>query len=187
VDIVSPQHVSIGDRCWIDDNVTLMAGPPAARPHMKRIGPARGAVAEGRLEVGHRVHIAANVVVQAHGGVAIGDELTLAAGSKVFSLSHHYRNPDDPDDTRRYIFGGRVDGARQFLLVGPVVLERGTAVGLNAVVLPGTRLREYSWLATASVLTGDTPRGAVLRGDPARAVKRRPGFGEAGTGEDATP
>ena len=176
VEIVSPEWVSIGDGCWIDDNVTLIAGPPAERPRMKRIGEATG-VREGSLEIGPRCHLAVGVVVQAHGGVSIGPETGIASGSVVYSLSHHYRNLDDRADEVRYIFGPTVEPARQYLLVGPVVLGEASAVGLNAIVLPGSRLGNYSWLGSGAMLSGDAPEGSILTGSPAKVVKLRPGFG----------
>ena len=102
----------------------------------------------------------------------------MAGGSRIYSLSHHYRNLDDRSDETRYIFGPCVEPERQFLLIGPVVLERATAVGLNSVVLPGARLRAYSWLGSGSVFSGDSPEGSILSGNPARVLKFRPGFAE---------
>jgi acetyltransferase-like isoleucine patch superfamily enzyme len=177
VSIQTPSAVSIGDGCWIDENVTLIAGAPPETPHMKRLV-ADPEVPEGDLLIGDRCHLAVDVVVQAHGGVRIGEETGVAGGSRIYSLSHHYRNLDDRSDEGRYIFGPLVEPERQFLLVGPVVLERATAVGLNSVVLPGSRLRAYSWLGSGSVLSGESPEGAILGGNPARVLKLRPGFAE---------
>jgi acetyltransferase-like isoleucine patch superfamily enzyme len=177
VSIQAPEFVSIGDRCWIDDNVTLIAGPPGEKARVKRLV-ADPEVPEGDLVIGDRCHLAVGVVVQAHGGVRIGSETGVATGSRIYSLSHHYRNLEDRSDATRYIFGPCVEPERQFLLVGPVVLEHGTAVGLNSVVLPGARLRAYSWLGSGSVFSGDSPEGSILSGNPAQVLKLRPGFAE---------
>jgi acetyltransferase-like isoleucine patch superfamily enzyme len=182
VSIQAPEVVSIGDRCWIDDNVTLIAGPPFERANLKRLV-ADPEVAEGDLVIGDRCHLAVDVVVQAHGGVRIGEETGVAGGSRIYSLSHHYRNLNDRSDETRYIFGPLVEPERQFLLVGPVVLERGTAVGLNSVVLPGARLRAYSWLGSGSVFSGESPEGSILSGNPAQVLRFRPGFAEPSTSQ----
>lgn len=174
VAIQNPRYVSIGNNCWIDDNVTLIAGPPGKRPHINRIG--SFIFDSGYLKIGDGTHVAINVVIQAHGGVLIEGETTIASGSKIYSLSHHYKNLDDSSDQTRYIFGSMVEEARQYLLIGSVKMERGTAVGLNSVVLPGTVLREYSWLGSSSVLSGETLRGVILSGNPAKVVKIRHGF-----------
>lgn len=174
VAIQNPKFVFIGNNCWIDDNVTLIAGPPGKRPHINRIG--RFIFDSGYLKIGDGTHVAISVVIQAHGGVVIEGETTIASGSKIYSLSHHYKNLEDSSDQTKYIFGPMVEEARQYLLIGSVKMERGTAVGLNSVVLPGTVLREYSWLGSSSVLSGETPRGAILSGNPAKVVKMRPGF-----------
>lgn len=188
VSIQAPEVVSIGDRCWIDDNVTLIAGPPLEQARLKRLV-ADPEVPEGDLVIGDRCHLAVDVVVQAHGGVRIADETGVAAGSRIYSLSHHYRNLEDRSDETLYIFGPCVEPDRQFLLIGPVVLERGTAVGLNSVVLPGARLRAYSWLGSGSVFSGESPEGSILSGNPAQVLKFRPGFAQpsASRGQPGSP
>lgn len=175
VSISCPENVSLGDNCWIDDNVTILAGPPGKRSTMHRL---RGHAVEkeGKLIVGARVHVAINVVLQAHGGIEIGEDVGIAAGSNIYSLSHHYRNPGDPNDQKLYIFGPMVEPAMQSMIIGSVELRKGSAVGLNSVVLPGSKLGEYSWLGSASLLSGETPDGAILAGNPAKVVRYRGGF-----------
>lgn len=176
VQITRPVDVFIGDNCWIDDNVTLIAGAPGERPGMKR-EVADPIVQEGRLEIGERCHIGVGVVIQAHGGVRIGRLCGLATGSLVYSLTHHYCNPDDPSDERRYVYSSLADPDLQFLLVGPVVLGEGATLGLNAMVLPGTHLGDYACMASGSLRRGDAPDGAIIVGNPPRILKKRAGFG----------
>lgn len=172
VRIVGPEWLTIGDGCWIDDNVTLIAGPlRIGGRRVSRVGDT--VLPDGELRIGARVHVSNGALVQAHGGVAIGDDLTLGAGCRVYSVSHHYRNPDDPDDTTRYLFGSCSPPERQCVLVGNVLIEGETAVGANAIVLPGTVLRSGSWLGAGSVLSGETPANAILRGNPAVVVRER--------------
>ena len=175
VQVTHPADVSIADGCWIDDNVTLIAGAPLERPGMKR-EVENPLIEEGRLEIGERCHIGVGVVIQAHGGVRIGRHCGLATGSLVYSLTHHYCNPDDPGDERRYVYSSLADRELQFLLVGPVVLGEGATLGLNAMVLPGTHLGDYACVASGSLRRGDAPAGAIIVGNPPRVVKRRAGF-----------
>ncbi len=175
VSISSPENVSIGDHSWIDDNVTILSGPPGERLFMHRLV-GHKMEKEGILTIGPKVHVAIDVVLQAHGGLNIEEGVGIASGSKIYSLSHHYRNPAKPDDSTLYFFGPLVENEKQSLIVGNVELKKGSAVGLNSVVLPGAELAEYSWLGSASVLTLKTPKGAILIGNPAKVIKYRPGF-----------
>ena len=177
VSILNPEHVSIQSRTWIDDNVTLLAGPPGERKHMHRLKGHDRAL-EGKLEIGPKVHIAVGAVIQAHGGVTIGEGMGIASGSMVYSLSHHYRNPKDRDDDTLFFFGPMVDKDLQSMVMGHVVLGKGSAMGLNSVVLPASVLNEWTWLASGGVFGGSSPRGAILAGNPAKVVKMRPGFEE---------
>jgi acetyltransferase-like isoleucine patch superfamily enzyme len=53
----------------------------------------------------------------------------------------------------------------------PVVLERGCFVGAQAVVLPGVRIGEHSFVAAGAVVTQDVPANHLVAGVPARVVR----------------
>lgn len=181
VEIVNPQWVFLGDDCWVDDDVTLIAGPPSASRSMVDVGDQE--VVSGCLEVGSRVHLARQVIVQAHGGVRIGDDTGIASGAKIFSLSHHHRNLADSTDETAFLFSVRCPAEQQMMMIGNVILEHSAAVAMNAVILPGARLRSFSWLGPNSVLArGAHPRGAMLQGIPATVRRMRPGFAAAADG-----
>jgi len=93
VRIYAPEWVSIGEHCWIDDYAILLAGPvrDEGRLVYRKQNPYFG-FQEGEIVIGKQVHIAPFVQIQGHGGVLIGDGLTIAAGAKIYSLSHHYRD-----------------------------------------------------------------------------------------------
>lgn len=176
VHIANPGHVHLGNRVWLDRGVQLIAGPPnIGTRHVKRLCK-NADVPAGTLLIGDQCHIAPHVIIQAHGGVRIGSELTIAAGAKIYSFSHHYRDPDHPHDEIPYRFVGMVEGHLQLLLSGPVSIGDYAAVGMNAVMLPGSSLGDYAWLTVGSVLRGEIPEGAVASGVPAEIVKFRPGF-----------
>lgn len=178
VHIDNPKYIHIGDHVWIDRNVKLIAGLPGGSRRMKIIQ-RKPDISPGVLRIGRNCHIAPDVIIQAHGGVEIGSELTIAAGAKIYSLSHHYRNPDEHDDTTPYRFVGIVDERLQFLLAGSIIIGDGAGVALNTVLLPGSRLGNYAWLTTGSVLKGEIPPGGIASGNPAKIIKFRPGFTES--------
>ncbi len=174
VQVGNPSFVTIGANSWIDDYVILLAGPPGGNRHLiaRRPNPSfRGA--EGELRIGRDCHIAQQVTLQAHGGLTIGDASGVASGARIYTLSHHYRDLTGKGDPGAvYKFTPRAPEEEQALIASPVVMEDFTAVGLNTVVLPGSTIREGSWVGTLSVVTGEIPAYSVATGNPARVVKQ---------------
>lgn len=175
VRIYGPQWVSIGAGSVIDDYVIIVAGPLADgdRRVYRKANP-QFTCREGEVAIGERVHIAPFVQLQGHGGLQIGNNLTIAAGAKVYSLSHHYRDlagSTAPDGVWK--FTGLVPPEEQALICAPTVIEDNTAIGLNAVVLPGSSVGRSSWLGAQSLLCGTLEPGVIASGAPTLAVKPR--------------
>lgn len=173
VHIINPEHVSIGDNTWIDKNVILIAGKPEIekrRVFWKKNEHYNGEV--GELSIGRNCHIAPNVVIQAHGGVRIGDCVGIASGSKLYSMSHHYRNLD-VDDEILYKFTPRAPPNEQYLIIGPIVMKNNTALGLNSSLLPGVTIFENSWVGVNSCVMNDIPSNSIAAGSPAKVIRSR--------------
>lgn len=174
VRIFGAKWVSIGDRTWIDHGVTILAGPPAPVEGPMRRKPNPGfRHDEGEVVIGDRCHIAIGAILQGHGGLAVGNDSTVAAGCLLYSLSHHHSNPNDPSDRTVYKFSSMADSNLQSLIASPVVLEEDTALGLNSVVLPGGWIRKRSWVAVQSTVLGEIPEDAIAAGSPAKVIKKR--------------
>ena len=56
-------------------------------------------------------------------------------------------------------------------IIEPVIMERFSNVGSNAMVLPGSILREGVLLSAGSLLIGDTIPWGVYKGNPAKLIK----------------
>jgi galactoside O-acetyltransferase len=175
VRIYNPGWVQIGDGCWIDDYAIILAGPALEGGRYVHYKPNPKFTAQvGEVVIGRHVHIAQSVLLQGHGGLMIGDSLTIAAGAKVFSLSHHYRDLTGKGDASTvWKFGGTDQPQEQALISAPVVIQNNAAVGLNSVVLPGSVIGENSWLGAMSLLQGELPPGVVAAGNPAVVIKER--------------
>ncbi|MGC5198195.1 acyltransferase [Aphanothece microscopica] len=185
VAIENPQFVTIKDNCWIDRQAIIIAGPITSRGRkLTRLAVSTNGdsehVAEGEVVIAHNCHIGPQTVVQGHGGVYVGQDVTLAAGSKVYSAVHDHMNRSDRTDTTLYKFSSMAPEAEQSLLVGPVHIGAAAAVGLNAIILPGVRLGRGAWLGAGSVATRDIPDKAIAVGSPAQVTRKRitsaPGF-----------
>lgn len=172
VRILNPEHVSIGDNTWIDNYVVILAAPPKVGdgPILYKDNPDFD-LRPGEVHIGSNVHIANFVVIQGHGGVKIGDNLTVASGSMIYSLSHHHSNLVDLKDTKKYMFTGMVPHREQSLISGPVVVGDDAAVGLNSILLPGVTIGAGTWVGCASVVTRSLPANVMAVGNPAQIVK----------------
>jgi galactoside O-acetyltransferase len=149
------KSISLGNNIWIDKQTILLGGPfnPNSRNYYQK-----GSVIVnwGDLVVSDGVHIAPFSLVQAHGGVHIGKNVTIASGSKIYSLSHHYKNLNNPNDPKRYSFSTMAKAEDQFLIIGNVIIEDDAAVGLNSVILPGTHIPRGTWIAAMSTISSKT-------------------------------
>jgi acetyltransferase-like isoleucine patch superfamily enzyme len=171
VQFVNPGYIFIGDKTWIDKYAVLIAGPPYEGKRIFCRKPNQDFLAkEGTLHIGSRCHVAPHSLIQAHGGVWIGNELTIASGSRIYSMSHHYRPLDQPQ-RRFYRFSTYAEEEDQALIVSPVVIKSGAAVGLNTVVLPGSTIGENSWVGANSLVQGVIPPNSVASGVPAKVVR----------------
>jgi acetyltransferase-like isoleucine patch superfamily enzyme len=171
VQFVNPRFIFIGDDSWIDKYAVLIAGPPyEGRRTICRKSNPEFAAKEGELHIGARCHVAPHSLIQAHGGVWIGNELTIASGSRIYSMSHHYRPLNRPQ-TKFYRFSTYAPEEDQALIISPVVIKTGAAVGLNSVVLPGSVIGENSWIGTNSQVEGRIPPNCIAAGVPATVVK----------------
>jgi acetyltransferase-like isoleucine patch superfamily enzyme len=173
VQFVNPEYITIKDNVWIDKYVILIAGPPQGQRNGIRKENHFFSLQEGELYIGQNVHIAPHCVIQAHGGVWLGNNLTVASGCRIYSLSHHYRNLSDTTDPTEFLFTSLKDLDSQYLISGAVVMCNATALGLNSIILPGATIHEGSWVACMSVVTKDIPAGVIAGGNPAAAVKKK--------------
>jgi acetyltransferase-like isoleucine patch superfamily enzyme len=57
-------------------------------------------------------------------------------------------------------------------IIKPVIMEMFSNIGTNAIVLPGSILREGVLLTAGSLLMGDTEAWGVYKGNPAILVKK---------------
>jgi len=175
--IQGAEHVFLGDDVWLDNYVQIIAGPhrPGEDLRVKPNARYRGGPGQVRLCGGN--HVAPFCVLQGHGGLWIGRDVGIAAHSMIYSLSNHYRSGPEHD-----VYDGDYDKVVKFAVHGAaprayiasaVVFEDASALGLNSVVLPGSTVGRYSWIASASMVHGEVPPGVIAGGNPLRILKQR--------------
>lgn len=116
--------------------------------------------------IGDYVHIAPYVtIIGGKTGVFKCDGFNnIMAGARIVCGSYRF------DDSG--LFGAMIPKefkGRQ--IIEPVIMERFSNVGSNAMVLPGSILREGVLLSAGSLLIGDTIPWGVYKGNPAKLIK----------------
>jgi acetyltransferase-like isoleucine patch superfamily enzyme len=149
--IESPKDIFIGNNVWVDKNVILLAGRPNQKRNIYYKNIEEEDLSLGQIIIGDNVHIAPNVVVQGHGRVEIGSNTGIASGSKIYSFSHHYRDLNS-NKKNNYFFSPMVGNEHQSLVLSPVKIGFGCAIGLNCVILPGCTINDYSWIGSGVVI-----------------------------------
>jgi acetyltransferase-like isoleucine patch superfamily enzyme len=166
-------HISIGDNTWIDRRVIILAGPSRAGRATRRVGEAP-ANADGEVAIGANVHIAPDVLVSGiDAGVSIGDNSNIAASSKLYAYSHHFRFDARKWDRECY-FGPMVEPQFQSMVSGPIRLGRNVGVAVNCVLLPGVTVEADCFVLPNSVLPAGTyEANSLIAGNPAKRVAAR--------------
>jgi hypothetical protein len=116
---------------------------------------------EGHLRIGDGTVFGVGDVVNCYLDVWIGEEVLFADRVHVTDFDHRFDGP------------GPV--MPQGIVKSPVRVGSGSWLGEKATVLRGSRLGEGCVVGAAAVVRGGFPDGAVVVGNPARVVKRRPG------------
>jgi len=150
----NPELIFIGSNVWIDNYAILVAGRLENTGNIHKKLNEAYLFGEGELHLSGGNHIAPFTLLQAHGGISIGKNVTIAAGSKVYSFSHHYRNIDNPSDKTEYHFSSMAENKNQYFISSPVIIGDGAAVGLNSVVLAGTHIPSGTWIGVNSSVVG---------------------------------
>jgi len=116
------------------------------------------------VEIQRGATIGANCKIQSHtficDGITIEDDVFVGHGV-VFINDKFPRATTD---------GGDMQTEADWTLL-PTVVERGAALGSGAVVLGGIRVGAGALVGAGAVVTRDVPPGAVVAGQPARALE----------------
>ena len=155
----------------IGTNVYISPSREIRRPQLVNIGNNvaidSGFYCTTALSIGDYIHIGPYVTVI--GGkegrfVAKGFN-NIMAGARIVCGSDRF------DDSG--LFGSMIPEAlkgRQ--IIEPITLEEFSNIGTNAIVLPGSTLRQGVLLTAGSLLMGDTEPWGVYKGNPAVLVKK---------------
>jgi acetyltransferase-like isoleucine patch superfamily enzyme len=114
-----------------------------------------------RLVCGDHVWIGEGVIVDASGGLEIGDHTTLGSGSYIWSHSSAMANiMMDNRSGNPYIVRSKTRIGFGTFIGGPSVVYAGVSIGDRCIVMP------------MSVVTTDVPNNTMVGGSPAKFIKQ---------------
>ncbi len=168
--IQNPEWISVGDNVWIDKYCILMAGKVNLEGKIYKSRPnADFKGEEGELIIGSNIHIAPFCVIQAHGGVSIGNNCSFSSSVKLYSLTVLSNNPINP--LEKTFFSPFYDKAAHF--ISPITLGNNVGIALNSTVMAGVTLGADSFVTINSVVFFKVPPNSYVSGNPAVRVKER--------------
>jgi acetyltransferase-like isoleucine patch superfamily enzyme len=109
------------------------------------------------LVLGERVQVGFRVVLDARGGLTVGDDALISSDAQLLTANH---NPDSDGFERR---------------VAPVAVGHHAWVATRAMVLAGVTVAPGAVVMAGAVATRDVPERVMVGGVPAREVARRTG------------
>lgn len=113
---------------------------------------------DSRIEIGARSRLN-GACLHAWDRIDIGEDVLMAAGVQILDANGHEIAPDGLRNMSK-------DTPR------PVLIGNDVWLGLNVVVLPGTRLGDRCVVGANSVVKGEFGTDLVLAGNPAVAIRR---------------
>jgi acetyltransferase-like isoleucine patch superfamily enzyme len=111
----------------------------------------------GKPKVGKKVWIGPFVVLDASGGLHIGDGCDISCGAMIFTHSTHMRCVSE----------GKMNIIRKRVKIGNYVY-----LGSGAIVLPGVTIGDHCVVGAGAVVTKDVPACSLVTGIPARIAGR---------------
>jgi acetyltransferase-like isoleucine patch superfamily enzyme len=170
----NPEFISIGDNCWIDKHVIILAGLDSSDREKIKLKNNNYPGEPGEVFIGENVHVGPGTILSGiSAGIYISDECGLSAHCKVYSFTHHYRSKKEPSNTN-FHFGPRVAHDRQCLLESPIYLGPNTGVALNSMIFPGVSIEANCFVAINSVVhKSNFSSNSMIAGNPAKKIGER--------------
>jgi len=112
------------------------------------------------LTIGDGTVLNAPTIICAAGSVCIGRYCHCGRGLTIYSVNHNWKSDClIPYDNK--------------LISRPVIIGDVVWIGMNVTIAPGATIGNGAIISIGSVVFGDVPACAVVRGNPAKIIKYR--------------
>lgn len=156
------EYLVNGDDVYIHDDVELR------RRYLigNHVAIDKGVYCSSKIEIGDYVHISPYVTIigGSLGSFTAKGFNNIMAGARIICGSDRFDGSG--------LFGAMIpDHLKGKQIIEPVIMEEFSNIGTNAIVLPGSTLRQGVLLTAGSLLIGDTIPWGVYKGSPAVLTK----------------
>ena len=138
------------DQIKIGKNVNISSGSKINCQSSKR---------KYALKIGNFCKIGRDVQINAYKNVVIKSNVLIADRVHISDASHNYKK-------NKPILN---QGSKFF---GPVIIESGAWIGVNAVILPNVKIGKNSVIAANCVVNKDVPDNSIAVGVPAKILNK---------------
>ena len=159
--IYNEEYLAIGAESMVGPNVCLTAG----------MAPGQTMLTSPVVSIGRKCIIGRGSHIIGHWSIVLEDEIQTGRYVYITDQNHGYEDPETPVGW-------------QPTKEGAVHIGRGSWLGANVVILPGTRLGRNTVVAAGAVVRGEFPDHVVLGGVPARVLRH---LGKDGEWADGPP
>lgn len=111
------------------------------------------------LVIGNNVSIHKDCYIDASGGLAIGNDVSVAHASSILTFEHTWDNASVPIKYNPSVFC-------------PVIIEDDVWIGCGCRILAGVTIGRRAIVAAGAVVTRDVIPGTLVGGVPAKIIKR---------------
>lgn len=130
----------------------------------ERLSLKRGAIicpAGGRIVIGDNLSLNPYSILYGHGGLTIGNDVRIAAGTVIIPSNHNFESREKPI-------------TQQGLSRQGITIEDDVWIGANVTVLDGSYISKGCVIAAGAVVRGETEAYGIYGGVPAKLIKFRP-------------
>lgn len=149
-------------RRWIQDLKSIIRPDYVTLPISKTLKIHRSAriYHQSRIKLGDYIYIGPNCILNAEGGITLGDGTIFSSEVVILSSTHDYNDgeqlPFDIFDNHR-----------------PISIGRGVWLGYRSMVCPGVTVGDGAVIGMGAVVTRDVQPGIVVGGNPAVKIGAR--------------
>lgn len=163
---VSHPDIVLGRHIFVGDGVLLYGDRSSGRIELgERVHLHRQTILQtgegGSIAIGARTSLQPRCQLSAYrGAIVIGENVQIAPACAFYPYNHQIR----PDLLIR---------EQPLVSKGGIVIEDDAWLGYGVIVLDGVRIGRGAVIGAGSVVTRDVPAGAVVAGSPARVLRMR--------------
>ncbi len=115
----------------------------------------------GRIEIGDGFGISGSTIY-AYDSITIGKNATIGANCKIIDNDFHPLNPEQR----------RLGLNKEYTRRAPIVIGDNCFIGMNSIILKGTRIGNNVIVGAGSVVQGAFPDNCIIAGNPAKVIRQ---------------